>query len=83
MLLYFNFFNYLHTFFIGITLGIIFIRILDSKMLRNYGYIKNNVRLNLGPLRTRDKEIRLQNCYVFFKTKKVVKKIANYKQNLA
>ena len=53
-------------FFIGITLGITFIRILDSKMLRNYGYTKNNLRINSGPLRTRDKEIRLQNCYVFY-----------------
>ena len=52
-------------------------------MLRNYGYIKNNLRLNFGPLRTRDKDIRLQNCYVFFKTKKVVKKVANYKQTIA
>ena len=61
-------------FVIEITLGITFIRILDSKMLRNYGYIKNIPRLNFGPLRTRNKEIRLQNCYVFFKIKKVVKK---------
>ena len=78
MLLYFNFFNNLHA------LGITFIRILDSKMLKNYGYIKNNLMLNFGPLRTRDKEIRLQNSYrVFFKTKKVVEKVANYKQNIA